>query len=116
MASRQEYNTCVARGMRGKKLSTEERRLEFCIVAKTCSGKAKDREEAKILCSQPKEPKPPKATTRAKKGLSCEEDMLRTAECVVEHIDMNLASNINSVGTAVANALIECRCQSPSPQ
>jgi hypothetical protein len=54
---RQTYNSCIAKGLKDKKLNKEERKLEFCILAKTCSGKAKDREEAKIICSQPKPPK-----------------------------------------------------------
>lgn len=107
---REEYNACVADGMRGKKLSREERNLEFCIVAKRCSGKAKDREEAKILCSQPKEPKPVKASRRKADGKSCEKDVLSLAHCMVEHIDMDLAHNINSIEVALVNSMMECRC------
>lgn len=107
---RAKYNSCVATGLRGKKLNAEQRRLEFCIVAKLCSGKAKDREEAKLVCSQPKEPKPAKAS-RTKKPQTCEKEALQLARCVADRIDMNLASNINSIETALVNAIIECRCQ-----
>lgn len=59
--NRQEYNKCVGEGLKGKKLSKELRRLEFCILSKTCSGKAPGREEAKSMCeksiAQPKETK-----------------------------------------------------------
>ena len=61
MATREEYTSCVAEGMRGKKLSVGERRLEFCTVAKLCSGKAEDREEAIRLCNEPKPEKAPRA-------------------------------------------------------
>jgi len=115
VASRQEYNTCISKGLRGKTLGKEERQQEFCIVAKLCSGKAKDRAEAKMICSQPKQPKPSKNPRPGKKGINCEEDMLKIAECLVDHIDMNMASNINSIGPAVANALIECRCPKETP-
>jgi hypothetical protein len=109
MASRQEYTTCVAQGMRGKKLSRPERNMEFCIVAKLCSKKAKDREEAKLICSQPKEPKPVKASRKVT-GQSCEKEVLDLAHCMAEHIDMNLAHNVNSIEVALVNSLMECRC------
>jgi hypothetical protein len=58
MMDRAEYNSCIANGLRGKKLGKEERKLEFCIISKTCSGKARSREEAARVCSLPKPPKP----------------------------------------------------------
>lgn len=107
---REEYNSCIAKNMTGKRLSKEERKLEFCIVAKLCAGKVKNREEAKLVCSLPKEPKPAKAS-RAKKPQTCEKEALQLAHCVADRIDMGLASNINSIETALVNAIIECRCQ-----
>lgn len=110
---RAKYNQCIRPYITGSK-PKEQRRLDFCIGAKICSGKAKNVEEAKLICSQPKEPKP--ARTRKMKGgaKSCEKEVLELSQCMVEHIDMNLASNINSVGTAIANAMMVCRC--PTPQ
>lgn len=58
---REEYNACVASGLRGKKFSKEERELEFCVMAKTCSGKVKTRDEALEVCRLPKAPKATKA-------------------------------------------------------
>ena len=59
--NRVAYNQCVADALTGKKFSKEERKLEFCMAAKTCSGKASSRSEASQMCelsaSQPKEPK-----------------------------------------------------------
>lgn len=103
---REEYNACIARGMSGKQLPKEERRLEFCIIAKVCSGKATDREAAKLICSQPKQPKP----MRAKKGGNCQDEVLKLAHCMADKIDMNLASNINSVELAIINSMMECKC------
>lgn len=52
---RADYNACMSQGMSGKELSKEERRREFCVVAKMCSGKAKDRDSASNLCSRGRE-------------------------------------------------------------
>jgi hypothetical protein len=57
---RAAYNACVGEGMKGKHLTKDERKLEFCIASKLCSGKAGDRDEAQRLCSLPKPPKEPK--------------------------------------------------------
>lgn len=56
--NKQEYNSCLATGLRGKTLGKEERKTEFCVVSKVCSKKASTREEALRLCSLPKPPKP----------------------------------------------------------
>jgi len=111
---RQKYNACISSGMKGKKLTKEERQLEFCVVAKTCSGKAKTREEALQICSQPKPPKQPRATKGAKKGQSCEKGVINLTQCVIDNLDKSGAYrgilNINSAGQAIANALMECQC------
>jgi hypothetical protein len=41
----------------GKK-EPAQRKLDFCVGAKICSGKAKTREEAVTLCNAPKPEKP----------------------------------------------------------
>lgn len=110
MASRKEYTSCIRPYITGSK-PKEQRKLDFCVGAKICSGRAKTREEAIEICSRPKEPKPAKASR--KKGQSCEKEVLELSQCMVEHIDMNLASNINSVGTAIANAMAACKCPTP---
>ena len=66
---RVKYNTCLADGMRGKKFTAEERKLEFCTLAKLCSGKVGSREEAIAICSQPKEPKAPRTKRGKKNGI-----------------------------------------------
>ena len=59
MATRTEYNQCIRPFITGTGRSNQERKLNFCIGAKVCSGKAKTPEEAKQIClTQP--PKPPK--------------------------------------------------------
>jgi len=106
---RVEYNACVGAGMKGKQLDKEQRKLEFCIVAKTCSGKAKSRDEAMAMCKESaSQPKPPKV----KKAASCEDAVLRLARCVADNINMDQASNINSIEMALANAMMVCQCHS----
>ena len=108
--SRVEYASCVGKGLKGKKFTRDERRLEFCILSKLCSHKSKDREEAKFICSQPKEPKPLKARAGKGQGKYCDKEVLELSQCMVENIDMSLASNINSIGTAIANSMLRCKC------
>jgi len=69
---RKAYNKCVGEGLKGRKLSKVERKQEFCVLSKTCSSKAKSRDEALELCrlsmSQPKAPRATKARRRAARG------------------------------------------------
>lgn len=107
---RQKYARCVGEGLKGKHLTKEARQMEFCVVSKLCSGKSKSREEAQLVCSQPKPLKPVRGLRRVR-GDSCEKDAVRLSACIVERIDMNLASNVNSIETAIADAMMTCRCQ-----
>lgn len=109
MPTRQEYAQCIGRGMQGKQLSKEERKLEFCVVAKLCSNKSPNREEALRVCKLPKATKEPKGK-RQRKPQSCEKEVQRLSRCMAENIDMDLASNINSVEMAIINAMMTCKC------
>lgn len=106
---RAEFNNCLAKGLAGRKMDKETRRIEFCTLAKLCSGKVKTRDEALLICSQPKEPKAVKA--RRQSPDSCEKDVLSLSHCMAERIDMSQASNVNSIETAIVNAMIGCRCR-----
>jgi hypothetical protein len=108
---RAAYNNCMRPYITGSK-PKEQRKLDFCVGAKVCSGKASSREEAVQLCSLPKEPKESKKPSqRASKGLSCEKQVIQVSECMLNKIDFKNAMNINSFRQEVANALIECQCQ-----
>jgi len=61
--TRQEYSKCVGEKMKGKQLSRDERKLEFCMSAKLCSGKATNREGAAELCRKAREQKETKKAT-----------------------------------------------------
>lgn len=109
---RKQYTACMVPFMKG---GGPDRKLRFCIGAKLCSGKSKTEEEAKKVCLLPKEPKPAKALKRKGAGQSCDKVAGKLAECVVSRLVdngayKNQALNINSVGVAVANAIMECQC------
>lgn len=94
----------------------EQRKLDFCVGAKICSGKAKTGDEAKALCSLPKEPKPisNKASKKTKID-NCEKEASKLTQCVMHYFDDNKLYqkilNVNSVEIAIENALLECTCQ-----
>ncbi len=109
------YNKCMSPHMKG---GGEDRKLRFCIGAKLCSGKFNTEEEARKACLVPKEPKPQKVRGGKGGAQSCEKSVLKLAECVVNRLVENnvykdQALNINSVGAAVTNALLECECPPP---
>ncbi len=69
---RQAYNSCMSPFIRGTGKSKEDRQMDFCIGAKICTGKAKDEKEARLICEQPKAPKPEKTgKRRSKKSAEC---------------------------------------------
>lgn len=113
MPNRQEYAQCVGSHMKGKKLSKEERKLEFCIAAKTCSGKTKTREEAETICSRPKLPKWAKQNIENQApSLSCDERMTRTAEnidAIALQLKTGEVAEVKSVAAQVLDDLIKCR-------
>lgn len=108
MAKREEYNQCMRPFITGAK-EKEQRKLDFCIGAKVCSRKAKDRAEAERLCLLPKEPKPMRAR-KDKQPVSCKEEMITLAQCMVAKIDMNLVSSAKNIETALVDALLKCQC------
>lgn len=78
------YSQCVGDAMRGKKLSPDERKREFCISSKICSRKSSTREEAIKLCEEAALTPKAKKTTRkagARGGASMELVLLTTTDC-----------------------------------
>jgi hypothetical protein len=63
MASRAEYNKCIRPYITGSK-PKEQRKVDFCIGAKICSGKAANRDQAVALCSKPKSKETEQKPTR----------------------------------------------------
>ena len=97
---REQYNECMKPYISGKK-AKEERKLDFCIGAKVCSGKAKSEEEARHIClTAPKAP--PK--TKAPKRKDCSADMIELAGCVIK----KLSGDLTEAGLAEAMQLCAC--------
>jgi len=105
---RRAFNDCMRPYMSGSK-TKEQRGFDMCVGAKLCAHKTSSKEEAIRICSEPKPVKSVK-TKNGKKGKTCEQDVLMLAKCIVDNIDMNLASNVNSVEMAFANAMMKCKC------
>jgi len=62
----------------------EQRTLDFCVGAKMCSGKASSEDEARQICSLPKDPsevKPKKTRGR------CKVDIVALTGCIIETLD-----------------------------
>jgi len=105
---RKTYNQCIASGLKGKKLSRDERQLEFCVVSKLCSKKASNRGEAERICKLPKPPKSTRSRTpRSEKAIikEIEAEML----CIIPKINMDKTSNINTLEMELTNAMFQCR-------
>lgn len=109
MSDRQEYNQCMRPYITGKK-ALEQRRLDFCIGAKMCSGKVSSKDEAKEICLAPKPASAVSARKSRNGAKSCQRQVEELASCTVQHIDMDQASNINSIEVALLNAMMECKC------
>ena len=114
MANREEYNKCMIPYITGSK-PQEQRKLDFCVGAKICS-KGVSREEAERLCRLPKEPKPAKTSQKRDGGKSCEKEVMELSQCMLDYFEANdiykQVLNINSVGVAMVNAMMECKkCQ-----
>lgn len=108
MATRKEYNQCMIPYISGQGKSKEERKLNFCVGAKLCSGKSKTEEEARVICSQPKPPKPEKTGNPSARGKFCTlRDLDTVAACAVESIDISKLTPEN-IQQTFTNALREC--------
>ncbi len=103
---RVKYNSCISSHLKGKKFSREERKLEFCISSKLCSGKSSNRDEAIRICNQPQDPNDLKSPKRHRaKGMNID----KMSRCLVGNIDLNKVNNPASVEQAFADALTECQ-------
>ena len=88
MGNREEYNTCMRPYMTGSK-PKEQRKLDFCVGAKVCSGKAKTEEEAKAICSIPKLPKWAKEILPKEEPITCQLRDKRAIEAMQDFNDIS---------------------------
>ena len=105
---RANYNHCISEGFKSHKKDLEKypQPFKFCSIAKLCSEKAKNIQEAIVICSQPKEPKVKKPKKVSAK--TCKNEVTELTYCIVNKIDMNLAKS--SLEKALMSALMECKC------
>jgi len=71
MANREEYNACMRPFITGSK-PKEQRKRDFCVGAKICSGKAQTEEEAADLCAKALPKWAQKALPKEEENLSCD--------------------------------------------
>lgn len=96
---KEDYRNCVGAGLKGKTLGKEERKLEFCIISKLCSQKAKDREEAKKLCAEAAlNPTP----NKGRKSKKCKIDTGALAGCIIKALG-DSEINLAILATAIAD-------------
>lgn len=100
---RAQYNTCMIPYITGTK-EPEQRKLDFCIGAKVCSGKASNDEEARKICLSmpPKESKPRKS--RGSKGC----DFNSIAQCAAPKIIQLLGDNVEITPILLTELFISC--------
>ncbi len=111
--NREEYNACISKSISGKKFSKEERKKEFCISAKTCSGKVNNREEAVSICSKPKMPKWAKTSQPAEtKPIPCDERMSRVRrniDVIGLKVKTGEADAVKSTAAQMLQDIMDCK-------
>ena len=81
MANRAEYNACMRPYITGSK-PKEERKRDFCVGAKICSGKAQSKEEALTLCANTVPKWARQALPKGDDNLSCDARISRVHETI----------------------------------
>ena len=105
--NQEEYRACMAKGLKGRKLGKEERKLEFCILSKLCSQKSKDREEAKAICVESaSNPKPP-TMRRAPRRKGAQIDYPALASCLAGTLKLSALTTEN-VHEQLNTAMAQC--------
>ena len=97
MVDRSIYNHCMKPYIQGTGKTPEERRLDFCIGAKICSGKTSDKDQARQICltEPPREKKP--------RGSRAKVDPHELASCIIAKADGELT--VDSLSTIIAGCV-----------
>lgn len=106
MADRTAYNQCMRPWMAG---GGEEKKLNFCIGAKVCSGKM-DEDEARKVCLE----NPPAPRSLNVRGQKCLEKQPAIAACLAKTIDFDNLTTAN-VEDKLREALERCACHKKKP-
>lgn len=114
MRDREEYNACMRPYMTGSK-PKEQRKLDFCVGAKVCSGKAKTEEEARAICSIPKLPKwARELLPKEEEPITCQLRDKRTQEnleLIVLKVKTGEAEDIRPLAAQTLNDILTCHTQ-----
>lgn len=102
---REAYNNCMKPYMQG---SGEDKKLDFCVGAKICSGKAASEDEARQICLT--EPKKAPKSGKNKKSANCPADMEVLAACVVGKLTDDILSSDKDLTSIMTKILQECQC------
>ena len=102
--NRQEYNDCVGSKIKNEELEGIPHKLKFCISAKQCA-KGLNIDEAKRICSLPKEAKEPKPRKTRRGKANCDQDMKEVTQCLVGKISLNTTAD------EIYQTLVRCHCK-----
>lgn len=118
-ASREEYNSCMRTYITGTGKTKEQRRLDFCIGAKVCSGKAKSEEEARTICDVPKLPKWAKPLLKEEEPVTCTLRDTRTKEAldiIILKVKEGEAEEIRPLAARTINDIFTCHAKDKAVQ
>lgn len=103
--SREQYNQCMRPYITGKGKPKEQRKLDFCVGAKICAGRAQNEEEAAKLCANTIPKWARQAMPKGDDNLSCEVRLSRVHE-TIDAIVLGLkAGDIKEMVPACAQVL-----------
>ena len=102
---RAAYNACMSPYIKGKGKSKDERKRDFCVGAKVCSGKATTQEEALVLCAKSVPKWAKQAMPKEEEPLSCPVRMTRAHETIDTIILGLKAGDIEEMVPACAQVL-----------
>lgn len=111
MATREEYNQCIKPHITGTGKTKEQRKLDFCIGAKLCSGKAKTEKEARAICDVPRLPKWAKQILPKEEPISCTDKSKRVKESI-DTISLKVsageAEDVRPLAAQLMNDIFTC--------
>ncbi len=113
------YNSCIGGKLKGLHLSKEERKLEFCIVSKVCSGKAADRDAAIAACNVPKLSKWVKGAKAKEPDLPCPERrnrVLSSLDSIVQQLKSGQTEETKALAGLVMQDIFACHQDDGLPQ
>lgn len=104
---RAQYNICMAPHISGQHA---DRKLDFCVGAKLCSGKIASLPEAEKICRE-QPPKEPKLRKGRGLGKTCAPQSLDAiTNCLTTHIQINPTTTAAEMNRQLRDSLALCMC------